>query len=76
MTDDMTARIAANESPFTPLGDVTIDDTQVYLLEGQGQMHFYFQAGKLLVWLAADEWLAPQALEDSLQFYAGEGAGD
>ena len=69
MTVDMTERIAENESPFTPTGEEVINGTRVYMLDGQGQQHFYYQAGKLLIWLAADEWLASQALMDSMRFY-------
>jgi hypothetical protein len=72
MLVDMTDRIAENETPFTPLGEEVIDGIRVYILEGQGQQHFYYQAGELLVWLAADAWLAEQALEDCMQFYAAE----
>jgi len=69
MTQEMTERIAEGGSPYTPAGEEIASGTRIYILEGHGQRHFYFQAGKLLVWLAADEWLAEQALMDCVQFY-------
>ncbi len=72
MTKEMSERIAENETPFTPLSEEVIGGTRVYVLQGQGQQHFYFQSGKLLVWLAVDAWLATQALEDCMRFYVAE----
>ncbi len=71
MTEEMTQRIAENETPYTPLGEEVIGGTRVYILEGHGQQHFYFRSGKLLVWLAADAWLATPAIEECLRFYTG-----
>ena len=53
MTVEMTERISESETPYTPTGEELIGPTRVYVLEGHGQQHFYFQAGDLLVWLAA-----------------------
>jgi hypothetical protein len=72
MIVEMTERIAEHETPYTPTGEEIINGTLVYILEGHGQQHFYFQAGSLLIWLAADEWLADQALMDSVRFYLEE----
>jgi hypothetical protein len=69
MTVEMTERISESETPYTPTGEEMIGAIRVYVLEGHGQQHFYFRAGDLLVWLAADEWLAEQALLDCIQFY-------
>ena len=36
---------------------------------GVGQRHFYFQAGKRVVWLAANRRFADAALDEALKFY-------
>jgi hypothetical protein len=69
MTVEMTEKIAESDTPYTPTGEESIDGVHVYVLEGHGQKHFYYQAGKLLIWLAVDEWLAEPALMDSILFY-------
>ncbi len=69
MTIEMTDKIAGSDTPYTPTGEESIGGVHVYVLEGHGQKHFYYQAGKLLIWLAADEWLAEPALMDSILFY-------
>jgi hypothetical protein len=66
---EMTARIAEGNSPFTPSGQRQEGGRTVYALDGHGQSHFYFQAGKLLVWLAVDPEHADQALAEALRFY-------
>jgi hypothetical protein len=69
MTVEMTEKIAESDTPYTPTGEERTGGVDVYELEGHGQKHFYYQVGKLLIWLAADEWLADQALMDSILFY-------
>lgn len=56
-------------APFTPTGTRDMDGRTVYELTGMGQRHFYFQSGRLVVWLATDETLAGQALVEVAQFY-------
>ncbi len=55
--------------PFRLQGEQTIGEFTVYQAEGLGQQHFFFTAGNLVVWLAADEPIAAQALHDVLTFY-------
>ena len=71
MVRAMTEKIAEGRSPFTPTGTHDMDGRAVYELVGMGQRHFYFQAGRLVVWLAAPagEALAEKALGEMLQFY-------
>ena len=66
----MRDKIAEGRSPFQPLETRELVDRTIHVLEGMGQRHFYFQAGVLVVWLAADEALAEQALMDTLLFYS------
>lgn len=69
MATDMEARIAEGRSPFTALGIKMLDGRQVYMLEGLGQLHFYFQSGRQVIWLAADAELAEAALQQALEYY-------
>jgi len=69
MVRTMEKKIAEGRSPFTPMGTREVSGRTVYELTGMGQRHFYFQAGSLVVWLAADETFAEQALGDVLTFY-------
>ena len=66
---DMREKIDLGRSPFKSLGENLDGARVVYLLEGLGQRHYYFQSGNLLVWLAADRGLAEEALAEALDFY-------
>ncbi len=69
LVQSMTSRIAQGGSPFTPQGTRQVGGRLVYVLTGMGQRHFYFQSGSLVIWLAADETLAEQALGEVSRFY-------
>lgn len=66
----MEKKISEGRSPFTPLGTREMNGHTVYELTGMGQRHFYFQSGRLVVWLAADQSIAEQALGEVTQFYS------
>jgi len=65
----MTGRIAEGNSPFAALGDLDFDGNTVYALDGMGQAHYYWQAGKLVLWLAADVSVAQLAITECVEFY-------
>lgn len=65
----MRDKIAEGRSPFKPTGERLDGDRLIYELKGTGQVHFYFQSGKLLVWMAANPELAEQALTEISKFY-------
>ena len=69
MVTDMHNIIAEGNSPFSPKGERQQLDRTVHELDGMGQKHFYFQSGRLVIWLAADEEIAEQALKTTLEFY-------
>lgn len=69
MLVSMREKIAEGRSPFTPIGERKEGNRIVYELDGMGQVHFYFQSGKLLVWMAANPELSDKALEEALKFY-------
>jgi len=61
--------IAQSETPFTPLGERQPDGRSVAELTGMGQRHFYFRAGKQIIWLAVEEDLAELAIQEALEVY-------
>lgn len=64
----MTQRIRTAETPFTLKEEREVNGVRVYVLEGTGQMHYYFHVGARLYWLAVDPPLAEVALDDLLRF--------
>jgi hypothetical protein len=69
MMIDMRDKIALVTSLFTSTAERQQADRMAYALDGMGQKHFYYQSRKLIIWLAADENIAEQALEETLEFY-------
>ena len=69
LTELMKIRIAEGRSPFEELGSFELDDFVIYELEGIGQTHYYWQSGRLVLWLAADGELAERALGEVVIFY-------
>ena len=65
----MEEAIASQETPFSPQGVYTWGGRPVSMLEGNGQLHFYFQSAQKVIWLAADPVSAEQALQEVLAFY-------
>lgn len=63
----MTTRIRASNGPFTHLRESTRFGMTVYSTLGQGQVHYYFRRGAMVVWVAADPTIAQQALADAVQ---------
>jgi hypothetical protein len=69
LTALMVERIAEGRSPYRENGIRLMDAVTIYDLIGHGQRHFYWQTGRLVVWVAADEDLADQALREALDYY-------
>ncbi|MEW6718324.1 MAG: hypothetical protein AB1345_12605 [Chloroflexota bacterium] len=69
LTKAMRTKIAEGNSPFTNLGEKYVEEFIIYQLKGAGQLHFYYQAGVYLIWLAADAEFAEQALAETIAFY-------
>lgn len=65
----MRDKISEGRSPFTPMSEINSGKRTVYVLEGMGQKHFYFQSENLVIWLAAEPALADQALQQILEAY-------
>lgn len=69
MVTAMQERIAQGNSPFTPLEEFQESERALYLLEGMGPKHYYFQSKELVIWLAASPALADQAIQELLEAY-------
>ena len=69
MVDAMRDKIAEGNSPFTPLTQITDRDRPVYVLEGMGQKHYYFQSKNLVIWLAVDPAIAETTIQQILEVY-------
>ena len=69
MTTAMREKIAAGNSPFTPLTEINDRNRKVYALEGMGQKHYYFQSKNLVIWLAVGPAFADEALQQTLEVY-------
>lgn len=65
----MEEKIATGNSPFTPTAQQQVGDRTVYLLDGMGQKHIYFQSSNLVVWLAADLSYSDQAIQQIEEDY-------
>ena len=65
----MRDKIAEGNSPFTPSGEYQDNERTIYVLEGMGQKHFYFQSHNLVIWLAADADIADAALQQLKEIY-------
>jgi hypothetical protein len=69
LTELMKVRIGEGRSPFEELGSFDLGEFVIYELDGMGQTHFYWQSGRLVLWLAADGELAEEALHEVADFY-------
>ena len=69
MTAVMQEKIAQGNSPFTPTNQIQNKDRKVYILDGMGQRHYYFQSNNLVIWLAANPSVADAAIQQILEVY-------
>ena len=69
MTNAMQEKIEKGNSPFTPLEQFDQGNRTIYVLEGMGQKHYYFQSKNLVIWLAVSPALADQAIQQTLEVY-------
>ena len=69
MVNAMEEKIAKENSPFTPLEQFTEGARTIYVLEGMGQIHYYFQSKNMIVWLAVDPSIADIAIQQILEAY-------
>ena len=66
---EMRDLIAEGNSPFTPTNELRNGNRTIYMLDGLGQKHFYFQSGNLIIWTAVDASFSEKALQQILEFY-------
>lgn len=63
----MRSRIEDNiATPFAGLRDLRLSGQDVFLMSGQGQLHFLYRDGPQVVWLSAHPAAACAALADAL----------
>ncbi len=60
----MTERIGQGTTPFYHLKSSEREGTTVYSALGQGQIHYFFQEGLTVIWLAADAPVANESLRN------------
>ena len=65
----MRDRIDEGNSPFTPTGELQSGKRTIFILDGLGQVHFYFQSGKQIVWVAADAPLVEKTLQQVVDLF-------
>ncbi len=65
--EQMTARIRASNGPFHHLRESVRFGLTVYSTLGEGQVHYYFRRGAMVVWVAADPTIAQLALADAVK---------
>ena len=70
MTTAMQEKIAKANSPFTPTNEIQNNDRKVYVLDGMGQRHYYFQSKNFVIWLAANPSVADTAIKQILEVYS------
>jgi len=68
MVEAMREKITEGNSPFTPIEQFNEGKRTIYVLEGMGQKHFYFQSKNLIIWLAVDPALADIAIHKPWRF--------
>ena len=69
MTTVMHEKISQGNSPFTPTNEIQNKDRKVYVLDGMGQRHYYFQSKNSVIWLAANPSVADAAIQQILEVY-------
>ncbi|HLC25411.1 MAG TPA: hypothetical protein VJM80_01430 [bacterium] len=62
----MTAEIRRGRGPYSNFQEFDIGGKVVYTVDGQGQQHYFYGAGKRNVWLAVDPGAAQKALHELL----------
>ncbi len=61
----MSQGLKANEgTPFWHFREISIDGLPVYFAVGMGQVHYFFQKGIRIIWLAADPAPARKTIRD------------
>ncbi len=69
LTNAMQGKIAEGNSPFTPGNEISNNNRKIYVLDGMGQKHYYFQSKSLVIWLASDPANADAAIQQILEVY-------
>jgi len=63
----MTQRIGVGNPVFSGLERREVEGQEVFSVVGQGQRHYYYQRGRLVIWLAAPPGKEKEFLADALR---------
>lgn len=69
LVSDMQSKISEGNSPFSPINEIQDVNRKVYVLDGMGQKHYYFQSKDRVIWLASQPQTADQAIQQILEVY-------
>jgi len=69
MVSAMREKIAQNNSPFRPTNEIQNGNRKVYVLDGMGLKHYYFQSQTLVIWIAAEPDVADTAIQQILEVF-------
>ena len=69
MVEAMREKITEGNSPFKPIEGFDQGKRTIYVLEGMGQKHYYFQSKNLVIWLASEPTIADAAIQQILEVY-------
>jgi hypothetical protein len=58
----MADKIRGGNAMFKNLQELSVQGFQIYVVDGQGQQHYFYANRDKVVWLAIDPALAPEAL--------------
>ncbi len=67
LIDRMSRKIASGNQVFTNLRQQQYDGVMVYSVTGMGQQHFFYQTGKVTIWLAAPKGGEEPFLRDAFR---------
>ncbi len=54
----------SKQGGFWHFREISVEGVPVYLAVGMGQVHYFFQKGIRVIWLAVDPPIAKQAIRD------------
>ncbi len=67
LTDQMTTRIGAGNSPFRHVGESLVAEARVHQLVQGSQMHFFYQKANEVIWVAAPPGAGAQFVNAAVQ---------
>jgi len=69
---NMRSRISAGNPIFSHYSEMEVGGHEVFSCLGQGQTHYFFCHEQQMFWLAIDNQIAPEAVEDLVRSVVGD----